>query len=233
MDLGLDAARARAHDDDAAAEEDRLLDVVGDEQHGLALALPDAEQQFLHQRARLVVERAERLVEQQDLRDRWRARARSRCAAACRRRAAWDNGARSRTARPGRISRRRSAALRLGHAPLAQAEGDVLAHGQPGKQRVGLEHHAAVRARAGHRRVRRARTRPPVGRSSPATMRSSVDLPQPEGPRMVMKSLSPTPRSVGSSARVGAPPWRAGKGRETCSIVSDRSCEPPGKQPRG
>ena len=49
------------------ADEDRLLDVVGDEQHGLALALPDAEQQFLHQRAGLVVERAERLVEQQDL----------------------------------------------------------------------------------------------------------------------------------------------------------------------
>ena len=41
-------------------------------------------------------------------------------------------------------------ALRLGHAALAQAEGDVLAHGQPGKQRVGLEHHAAVGARAGH-----------------------------------------------------------------------------------
>ena len=38
------------------------------EQHRLALLLPDAEQQLLHQRARLVVERAERLVEQQDLR---------------------------------------------------------------------------------------------------------------------------------------------------------------------
>ena len=43
-------------------------------------------------------------------------------------------------------------------------------------------------------------------------MRSSVDLPQPEGPRMVMKSLLPTARSVGSSALVGALPWRAGEG---------------------
>ena len=33
-------------------------------------------------------------------------------------------------------------------------------------------------------------TRPVVGVSRPATMRSSVDLPQPEGPRIVMKSLS-------------------------------------------
>ena len=43
-------------------------------------------------------------------------------------------------------------------------------------------------------------TRPLVGRSRPATMRSSVDLPQPEGPRMVTKSLLPMVRSVGSSA---------------------------------
>src|SRR5882757_1763816 len=41
---------------------------MGDEQHGLALTLPDAEQQFLHQRAGLVVERTERLVEQEDRR---------------------------------------------------------------------------------------------------------------------------------------------------------------------
>ena len=33
---------------------------------------------------------------------------------------------------------------------------------------------------------------PAVGVSRPATRRSSVDLPQPDGPRMVTKSLSPT-----------------------------------------
>ncbi len=42
-----------------------------------------------------------------------------------------------------------------------------------------------------------------------------VDFPQPEGPRMVTKSLLPTLRSVGSRARVGALPWRAGKVRDT------------------
>ena len=48
--------------------EDGLLDVVRDEQHGLAIGFPEREQQFLHQRSRLVVERAEGLVEEQDLR---------------------------------------------------------------------------------------------------------------------------------------------------------------------
>ena len=60
--------------------------------------------------------------------------------------------------------------------------------------------------------------RPSVGRSSPATRRSSVDFPQPDGPRMVTKSLSPMERSTGSSARVGAPPRTPAKVRETLSI---------------
>jgi len=64
------------------------------------------------------------------------------------------------------------------------------------------------------------RTRPSVGVSSPATIRSSVDFPQPEGPRMVMKSLSATARRVGSSARVGGRPRRPGKVRATPSIRS-------------
>ena len=41
-------------------------------------------------------------------------------------------------------------------------------------------------------------------------MRSSVDFPQPEGPRMVMKSLSATSSVIGCSASVGAAPLRAG-----------------------
>lgn len=61
---------------------------------------------------------------------------------------------------------------------------------------------------------------PVVGVSSPATMRSNVDLPQPEGPRMVTKSLSATARLAGSSARVGVPPRTAGKMRETFSMTS-------------
>ena len=61
---------------------------------------------------------------------------------------------------------------------------------------------------------------PAVGASSPATSRSKVDLPQPEGPTMVTKSLSATARSVGSSARVGGPPRTPGKTRERFLITS-------------
>src|SRR5689334_24745790 len=65
--LSLDAAGTRAHDDNVAAEEDCFLDVVGDEEHRLLVALPDPKQHLLHQRARLVVERAKGYIEQQDL----------------------------------------------------------------------------------------------------------------------------------------------------------------------
>src|SRR3546814_21708 len=51
-------------------------------------------------------------------------------------------------------------------------------------------------------------------------MRSRVDLPQPDGPRMVMKSLSSTLTLVGSSARVGALPRMPGNTRLTVSICS-------------
>src|SRR5437773_2516924 len=40
-------------------------------------------------------------------------------------------------------------ALFGGHAPELEAELEVVLHGEPGKQRVGLEHHAAVLARPG------------------------------------------------------------------------------------
>ena len=51
-------------------------------------------------------------------------------------------------------------------------------------------------------------------------MRNSVDLPQPDGPRIVMKSLSATVRDVGCSATVAAPPRTPGKTRETWSMTS-------------
>src|SRR6266849_5813010 len=79
-------------------------------------------------------------------------------------------------------------------------------------------------------------TRPVVGRSSPATMRSSVDLPQPDGPSRQMKSLSATQSEVGSMARVGGPPRTPGKVRLTSSMkrvgtLLSRSGQAPGKQP--
>src|SRR5439155_821431 len=63
-------------------------------------------------------------------------------------------------------------------------------------------------------------TRPDVGASSPATIRNSVDLPQPDGPRIEMKSLSVTVSVVGSSATVGAWPRPPEKVRLTAAITS-------------
>src|SRR4051794_35549016 len=142
--------RARGHDPDAASEEDRLLDVVRDEEDSLAFGLPDAEQQLLHQRAGLVVEGAERLVEQQDL--------------GVVGERPGDRGALLHAAREharvvaleplqadlGDISPDDPLALGPSHAALAQAEGDVALDREPGEERVGLEHHAAVRPGAAH-----------------------------------------------------------------------------------
>src|ERR1700756_2547187 len=144
--LGLDAAGTRADDDDAAAKENRFLDVVRHKQHGLLVALPYPEQHLLHQRAGLIVECAERLVEQQDLgivgerpRDR---RALLHAAGELFRPMIFKAG----EADLNNEFVCDLAAIRLGDSALAQAERDVVPHGQPGKERVGLKHHAAIRA---------------------------------------------------------------------------------------
>jgi len=51
-------------------------------------------------------------------------------------------------------------------------------------------------------------TLPPVWRKSPAMMRKSVLLPQPDGPTMATNSPTITVRSMRSSACVAAPPRR-------------------------
>ena len=51
-------------------------------------------------------------------------------------------------------------------------------------------------------------------------MRSRVDFPHPDGPRMVMKSLSSIESETGVSARVGWPPRVAGNSRPTPSMAS-------------
>src|SRR5262245_44351521 len=62
------SARARREHDYAIREVYRLVDVVGDEDHGLARATPDVEQERLHLIPRLHIERREWLVHQQNLR---------------------------------------------------------------------------------------------------------------------------------------------------------------------
>src|SRR5256886_11425357 len=47
---------------------------------------------------------------------------------------------------------------------------------------------------------------PRVGRSKPATMLRSVDLPQPEGPRIAANSLGATAKSIARTASTRRPP---------------------------
>src|SRR5205814_6451387 len=64
----LDRARARGHDDDLVGQRDGLLEIVGDEEDGLARGTPQREELVLHEIARLYVERAERLVHEEHAR---------------------------------------------------------------------------------------------------------------------------------------------------------------------
>jgi hypothetical protein len=66
VDDGADARRPRRHDDDARRQVDRLFHRVRDQHHRLALGLQHLQQQVLHGGARLRVQRAERLVHQQE-----------------------------------------------------------------------------------------------------------------------------------------------------------------------
>ena len=110
--------------------------------------LPDALDLVLQRGARQRVERAERLVEQQDLRDPWPARARPTRAGACRRRA--RAGFLSRAARRGSPWRCTCSTWRAAFRPSqfgkawSTARSDVLEDGQPRQQRVVLEDDAAI-----------------------------------------------------------------------------------------
>ena len=80
--------------------------------------------------------------------------------------------------------------LGLGAALHFQTEADVLRHGQMRKQRIALEHRvhrALVRRQVGDV-LTIQQDLPEVGISNPAISRSSVVLPQPEGPSRVKNS---------------------------------------------
>src|SRR5262249_39011949 len=64
---GARPARPARERQEGGGEKRRLVDLVGDEQDGLAAVLPDAHQLRLHDLAGLRVERGERFVHQQDL----------------------------------------------------------------------------------------------------------------------------------------------------------------------
>src|SRR4051812_13150009 len=149
-DLG-NAARAARHDDDAVGKVHRFLDRVRNEEHGARVAPRNLDQLFLHQRARLRIERAEGLVHQQHVR--------IHDVAAGNRDALLH--AAGELVRIGRLVtlqahqlellRDARAALELRHALAPQAELDVVVHRLPWEERELLEHHRALRAGFGHR----------------------------------------------------------------------------------
>src|ERR1700674_2770743 len=63
--VALDRRGPGGNDEHAVAERDRLLEVVGNEHDGCRAGPPQAEELVLHQRARLDVQRAERLGRQE------------------------------------------------------------------------------------------------------------------------------------------------------------------------
>ena len=142
----LDAARTRAEHGHAIGHEDGFIDIVGHEHHRLALGLPDAQQQFLHQNPGLVVQRTEGLVHEQDL---GIVGQRTRDRRALLHAARQLLGVVILEPAQAHLGNEVVAALFLNgfaHAFLAQSEADVLRHGQPGEQGVALKHHAAVGA---------------------------------------------------------------------------------------
>ncbi|MNZ89010.1 hypothetical protein D3C78_1079130 [compost metagenome] len=120
---------------------------MGDEHHGLLAVVPHAQQELLHLHAGLAVEGAERFVHQQDLRvvgqragDR---HALHHAAGELLRIIAGE----ARQADLVEVVLDDLLALASRQATTLEAELDVVAHVEPGEQRVALEHHAAIRPR--------------------------------------------------------------------------------------
>jgi len=139
---------ARQHQD-PVGEQHRLVEVVGDEHDRLAGLGPDPHELFLHVLAGLGVDRAERLVHEQDLR--------------VGREGPGDPdpllhpaGELVRVARgepfqpdPAQLLTGALGGLGGGHLPDRQREHDVVQDGPPREEPERLEHHGALRARAG------------------------------------------------------------------------------------
>ena len=91
----------RRHDDDPVAHVDRLVDVVGDQEHRRPAGLPEPQDLVLHPHPGERVERAQRLVEQQDLGVVDQRPGQGRPAGPCRRRAGAGRRWRTPRGRPG------------------------------------------------------------------------------------------------------------------------------------
>ena len=182
-DVGDDAARSRRHDDDPVGDEDRLGDAVGDQHDRRGGALPEPQQLEVEALAAQRVERAERLVEQQDLGlEREGAGERdplARAAGQLGRAVADDPGIeRDEVDR----ARRGAAARRSGGQPASSSGYVMLSAAVRHGSSRGSWKTRPIRGSGPLTGVAVERDRPRSGASSPAMTRSSVDLPQPFGP---------------------------------------------------
>ena len=149
----------------------------------------------------------------------------------------WPGRRSSRFAQPTAAAARSGALPGLGLRDVAhlQPERDVLDHRQVREQRVRLEHHrhvAPARAERGHVPTGDHVPAPRWSRCSPATTRSSVDLPAPDGPSTT--SSSPLTH-LEVDARAGPRCPRAPRGRRqelTAASISSPACSPRAKTGR-
>src|SRR5213593_1026761 len=157
----LDPPGARRHDGDPRREEERLVQAVGHEDHGLARPAPDVEEPLAHEHARLLVEGAERLVHQEDLRvDGERAADRDALLHAPGE-LTWVLLREALEAERAEERRRDRAPARRRRARELEAELHVLEHRAPGKEARVLEHGRGA-ARVG------ASDRPSIDQDAPA-----------------------------------------------------------------
>ena len=216
----------RRHHDHAVRQEHRLVDRVRDEDHRQLLLAPQVQQVGVELVARDLVERAEGLVHQQQVGLRRPGRARSTRASACRPTARAAAPARTWPGRPAPARRRRArrprrAARRPGRAAGARwsARWPRASASATGTRRPCLRPLSSSCATG----LRHSSRRPSVGSSRPATIFSSVLLPQPEGPSSVTNS----PSAIGQVDRLqGARAVRVG-------LVRPRGPRPPGRRRGG
>ena len=148
--LRLDAARTPAHDHDAVGHADGLADVMGHQDDGLVLGREDAGDLVGQREPRLVVERRERLVEQQEIglraeRARER-RALPHAAGKLVRQAVHEF---AEAVAPQQLFRRGGAPCACRKPSSSAPISDVVQHRPPFEQRVLLEHVADPRRRRG------------------------------------------------------------------------------------
>ena len=167
-ELALDPPGPRRHHDQPLAEEERLLDRVGDEHDRRAGLLPEPQHQPLHLLPGQRVERPERLVHQDHRAGRWRGSAPAPPAAACRPRAARPACRRSRVS-PTVPSSSSTRAADLGRRPPGHARPEADVRRRPTSTRRARPAGTPCRGRRPARAPprRRRRTRPAVGAGTP------------------------------------------------------------------